>query len=165
MDERAITSTIDREAASRTFVFVDLEGVASRLVSRAIIRSDLVLIPMQASAVDAAQAARAVGLVREEEETVRRVIPYRVLFTRTSAAIATRAEKGIAAEMERAGIATLTNHLNERAAYKAVFEHKRSLSGLDPTLVNGVPAAVKNAEAVAAEVTDLLRTIMRGQAA
>ena len=45
------------------------------MVSRAIARSDLVLIPMQASAVDATQAARAVGLVREEEQVIGRSIP------------------------------------------------------------------------------------------
>src|SRR3954447_14649124 len=61
--EDRIVSVIDQERAGRQFVLVDLEGTASRMVSWAMTRSDLVLIPMQASAVDAAQAARAVGLV------------------------------------------------------------------------------------------------------
>src|SRR6476661_7594378 len=82
--ESRIVPVIDEERAARQFVIVDLEGTASRMVSRAIARSDLVLIPMQASAVDAAQAARAVGLVKEEEQVMRREIPFRVLLTRTS---------------------------------------------------------------------------------
>jgi Mrp family chromosome partitioning ATPase len=75
--ESRIVPVIDTERAERQFVIVDLEGTASRMVSRAIARSDLVLIPMQASAVDAAQAARAVGLVREEEQVIGRAIPLR----------------------------------------------------------------------------------------
>ena len=65
-----IAPAIDTEAAERQFVLIDLEGTASCMVSRAIGRSDLVLIPLQASALDAAEAARAVGLVTEEEQVL-----------------------------------------------------------------------------------------------
>lgn len=165
IDERTIISALDAEAAERQFVIVDLEGTASRLVSRALSRSDLVLIPMQASAVDAAQAARAVGLVQEEEQVVRRPIPYKVLFTRTSPAIPTRAEKAIIAEMGRNGIAVLRTHLNERAAFKAVFEHRKALHELDPALVNGLPAAIENAQKLAGEIVQVVRELMSKVAA
>ena len=68
--ESTVISVIQKEAKTRQFVIVDLEGTASRLVSRAIARASLVLIPLQGSAVDARQASRAVGLIREEEELV-----------------------------------------------------------------------------------------------
>ena len=165
ISESQILSAIDAESAERQFVLVDLEGTANRMVSRAITRSDLVLIPMQASAVDAVQAARAVGLVREEEQVVRRSIPYRVLFTRTSPAISTRAEKAIVAEMKRNGIAVLTTHLNERAAFKALFEFKRTLTELDPAAVNGLPAAIENANKLVGEVVQVVRGIMSEVAA
>lgn len=165
ISEREIISAIDAESAERQFVLVDLEGTASRMVSRALSRSDLVLIPMQASAVDAAQAARAVGLVREEEQVIRRQIPYRVLFTRTSPAIPTRAEKAIVAEMQRNGIAVLATHLNERAAFKALFAYKRTLAELDPEKVSGLPAAIENANKLAGEVVGVVRELAKGQAA
>src|SRR3954451_20477841 len=163
--ETQIVSVIDAERSARQFVIVDLEGTASRMVSRAMMRSDLVLIPMQASAVDAAQAARAVGLVREEEQVVRRSISYKVLFTRTSPAITTRAEKSIVAEMKRNGIAVLTTHLNERAAFKALFEFKRTLTELEPAAVNGLPAAIENANKLVGEVVQVVRGIMSEVAA
>ncbi len=119
--ESGIVSAIDAERAARQLVLVDLEDTASRMVSRAIMRSDLVLIPMQASAIDAAQAARAVSLVQEEEPVVGRANPFRVLFTRTSPAISTRNEKMIIDELRGAGIPVLTTHLNERAFYKSMF--------------------------------------------
>jgi chromosome partitioning protein len=72
------------------FVFVDLEGTASLLVSRAIAYSDFVIIPIQASSLDVRQAARAIQQVRNEEKIMQRSnplgrIPYRVLMTRTPA--------------------------------------------------------------------------------
>jgi chromosome partitioning protein len=78
-------STIDPESAERQFVVVDLKGAASLLVSRIISRSDLVLILMQERAVD---AARVVGISREEEQVIRRSISCSVLFTRMSPAAA-----------------------------------------------------------------------------
>jgi chromosome partitioning protein len=165
ISEREIVSAIDAESEARQFVLVDLEGTASRMVSRALSRSDLVLIPMQASAVDAAQAARAVGLIREEEQVIRRPIPYRVLFTRTSPAIPTRAEKAIVAEMETNKIAVLKNHLNERAAYKAIFANRQTLAELDQVKVSGVLAAIGNAERLAGEIVGVVRKLAKGDAA
>lgn len=165
ISERDIISAIDAESAERQFVLVDLEGTASRMVSRALSRSDLVLIPMQASAVDAAQAARAVGLIREEEQVIRRSIPYRVLFTRTSPAIPTRAEKAIVSEMQRNGITVLSTHLNERAAFKALFAYRRTLAELDPEKVSGVQAATENANKLAGEVVGVVRQLAKGEAA
>lgn len=158
-------STLDHEAAQRDAVIVDLEGAATRIVSRAIMRADLVIIPMQASAVDAQQAGRAVGLIRQEEEILRRAIPLRVLLTRTSPAVISRAQRAIEKEMRAAGIPCLKTQLNERAAYKAVFEYKLPLADLDPDKVNGLPGALANADSFADEVTEILRGIVAGRAA
>lgn len=165
LTESRIVSAIDEERRARQIVIVDLEGTASRMVSRAIARSDLVLIPMQASAVDAAQAARAVDLVREEEQLLEREIPLRVLLTRTSPQIPTRNEKLIIEELRSAGIPLLTTHLNERAAYKSVFTYRQALDELDPSLVNGLGAARQNAMTLVEELVDVLATITARKAA
>jgi chromosome partitioning protein len=157
--ESQIVSVIDAERAERQFVIVDLEGTASRMVSRAIARSDLVLIPMQASAVDAAQAARAVGLVREEEQVLNRAIPLRVVLTRTSPQIPTRNEKMIIAELRSAGIPMMRTHLNQRAAFSSLFTYKLTLDELDPAAVNGLEAAVTNAAAFSAEIVEVIRSL------
>jgi chromosome partitioning protein len=164
VSESRIIPVIDAERAERQFVIVDLEGTASRMVSRAIARSDLVLIPMQASAVDAAQAARAVGLVREEEQVLTRNIPLRVLLTRTSPQIPTRNEKMIIEELRAAGVPLLSAHLNERAAFKSLFTYRQTLEELDPAAVNGLQAAVSNADRLAGEIIEVIRNI-NGKAA
>jgi len=154
--ESNVITVIQQEARERQFVIVDLEGTASRLVSRAIARANLVLIPLQGSAVDARQASRAVALIHEEEEVVEREIPFRVVFTRTSPAIATRIDRKIMASLEAAGIAMLKTQLHERAAFKSMFVDKLALDELDPAQVNGLAAARENALALALELIALV---------
>jgi chromosome partitioning protein len=154
--ESTIVRVVTEERARQQFVFVDLEGTASRLVSRAISRADLVVIPLQASAVDARQASRAVALVQEEEETLGRRIDFRVLLTRTSPLIATRLEREIVAVLHAAELAQFTAHLNERQAFKAVFARRLALHELDASQVTGVAEAMANAEKLADELVDVL---------
>jgi chromosome partitioning protein len=135
---------------------VDLEGTANRLVSRAITQADLVLIPLQASALDSNEASRAVGLISEEEETLEgRVIPFRVIMTRTNPLITTKIEAGIYKALEDAQIPLLSVRLHERQAYKAIFVRRQSISELDDS-INGLEAAKENAERLAGEVVELI---------
>jgi chromosome partitioning protein len=154
--ESSIVRVTIEERARQQFVFVDLEGTASRLVSRAISRADLVVIPLQASAVDARQASRAVALVQEEEETLGRRINFRVLLTRTSSLIPTRLEREILGVLQAAGLPHFATHLNERQAFKAIFARRLALDELDAGQVSGIAEAMANAEKLADELVDVL---------
>src|SRR5215471_18379280 len=92
--ESEIVRTIKAQDADGRIVIVDLEGVASRLVSRAISQADLVLIPMRATTLDATIGVRALALVQEEEEALGRPIRRAVIFTMTKA-IVSKQHKGI----------------------------------------------------------------------
>src|ERR1700712_1866927 len=81
--ESEIVRTIKQLDSDGRIVIVDLEGVASRLVSRAISQADLVLIPMRATTLDATIGIRALALVQEEEEALGRSIRHAVVFTMT----------------------------------------------------------------------------------
>jgi chromosome partitioning protein len=150
---------VDQECAAKDLVIVDLEGVATRIMSRAVMRADLVLIPVQPSELDAQEAGRMVSLIRQEEKVIRQPIPFRIIMTRTSNAIPTKTTKTLIAEMAANGIPALRTQLNERVAYKAMFERKCSLVDLDSSQISGVPQAIKNANEVADEITDLLRSL------
>lgn len=156
ISESNITQKLDEYRRKYQFVFVDLEGTASRLMSRALARAQLVLIPIQASPTDAELAALAIHLIQEEEAAFEKTIPYQILFTRTSAAIPTRLEKAIVAQLQKGEVPVFRNHLNERSAFKSVFYHRLDLDELDPADVNGLPAARENALRVAAELVDLV---------
>lgn len=154
--ESTITSKLDEYRKKYQFVFVDLEGTASRLMSRALARAQLVIIPIQASPPDAELAARAIHLIREEEQAFEKTIPYRVLFTRTSPAIASKLETQITAQLKASEVPMFRNHLNERSAYKAMFFYQQDLEELDPKNVNGLPAARDNAFRLAEELVNLV---------
>jgi chromosome partitioning protein len=154
--ESTITSKLDEYRKKYQFVFVDLEGTASRLMSRALARAQLVIIPIQASPPDAELAARAIHLIREEEQAFEKTIPFRVLFTRTSPAIASKLETQITAQLKASEVPMFRNHLNERSAYKAMFYYQRDLEELDPRNVNGLPAARDNAFRLAEELVNLV---------
>jgi chromosome partitioning protein len=162
--EASIIAVIDECAQSYQFVFIDLEGTASRMVSRALSRSDLVIVPMQASAVDAAQAARAINLVQEEEAVLRRPISARILFTRTSPSIKTRNEQLIVEELNRVGVPMFRRHLHQRTAYQSLFTYRLTLEELDSAKVNGLPAAIENAYALTAEMVGLVQDLQENAA-
>jgi chromosome partitioning protein len=154
--EDTIISAIEDAQKASEFVIVDLEGTASVMVAYATSRANLFIIPSQGSHLDGKQAARAVRLVRKQEEAFRMKIPTAVLFTRTSAAIPTRDLKSIEAPLNEQGVPVYQVRIIERAAYRALFAYGGTLSTLDQSKVSGVPAALANAKAFADETIAML---------
>lgn len=155
--EDSIIDAIEQAATESAFVVVDLEGTASMMVGYAISRADLVVIPTQGSQLDAAEAVKAIRLVRRQERAFNRSIPLAVLFTRTSAAIRPRSLQSIEAEFLQNDIRMFGTQIHERDAYRAIFSFGGTLAGLDRGQVTNVKAAIANARAFAAEVVALLK--------
>ena len=118
--EADIVRTIKSNDQDGHIVVVDLEGVASRPVSRAISQADLVLTPMRATTLDATIGARALQLIAEEEEALDRKIPHAVVFTMTKA-IVSKQHKGIEASLRDQGVDVIDPPLMERAAFSGLF--------------------------------------------
>ncbi len=156
--ETNIIKVIEQESALRQFVFVDLEGTASRLVSRAISRADLVIVPLQPSPLDSEEGGRALALIAEEEEVLKRRINSAVVLTRTNPVIKTRHERAIITGLERAGLHLMREQLHQRQAYQAMFAHGSTLEELNTSEVNGIEEARKNAIALAGELIELVAT-------
>ena len=155
--EATIIDEIEAAAARVPFVIVDLEGTASMTVAYAISRADLVIVPTQGSQLDAAEAAKAIRLIRQQERAFGRRIPHAVLFTRTSAAIRPRTLQHIREEMAQNSVPAFETQMHEREAFRAIFSFGGVLSGLNAGQVSGLEAAVRNAQAFAAEVVALLK--------
>jgi chromosome partitioning protein len=158
VSERTIIRTIDEQATRATFVIVDLEGTASRMIPYAMSRADLVVIPTRGSVLDAVEAVAAIREVKQQEEAFRISIPAVVLFTCTSAAIRPRTLSSIEAEFAANGVSVLKTRLHDREAFRALFSFGGTLAGLDPASVRNIPAAIENAQALAREVVAVLRT-------
>lgn len=157
ISESTIIEEIEAAEEKSTFVVVDLEGTASMMVAYAISRADLAIIPMQGSQLDAAEAAKAIKLIRQQEKAFRRQIPYAILYTRTSAAIRPRTLHHIQEEFKKHGVLAFKTHIHERDAFRAIFSFGGTIKSLDPQQVSNLEAAVGNARAFTGEVIALLR--------
>lgn len=142
--EDNIIDLIDSENTSkRKFVFVDTEGARSMLSQTAMSIADLVIIPMQPSAIEADQVAVLVKLMNTQQRIARRIIPYKILFNRTGF-ISTRMEKRIRQSLEDANISTFNIDLSERVAFKSIFEDQLTLYELEKERVSGLEKAKDN---------------------
>ena len=155
--EGEMIQTIERLAQTHSIVIIDLEGAASRMTSRALARSHLVLVPFNQSPVDAELAATAVALIHEEGEALGRKIPFRLVRSRDSAAVTTKSSRRIASAIEDAGLPTLPVGLVERAAYRDIYEFGSLLSELDPNETAGLARAQENAQLLAEAVINALK--------
>jgi chromosome partitioning protein len=151
--ESEIVRTIKQLDADGRIIIVDLEGVASRLVSRAISQADLVLTPMRATTLDATIGVRALALIEEEEEALGRPIKHAVVFTMTRA-IRSKQHTAIEKSLKGQGVDFINPPLMERAAFSALFEFGGDLRTL-PAQGRMEPAAV-NAAAFAQAVYNRL---------
>lgn len=154
--EDTIIDTVERVAATADLTIVDIAGAAQMLASDVMSRSDLVIIPIQASFLDAKQASRAISMIQLIEKRFRMSIPYALLLTRVSPAITTREQKSIEAQLAEGQVPVLRTALNERAAFKSMFSMGKTIWTLDPKYVSGLEKAQANAEEFTADVLQKL---------
>lgn len=156
-----IVTTIKNADGDGKIVIVDLEGVASQLVSRAISQADLVIVPMQPTALDAEIGSEALALVREEEEALNRSIRHAVVLTKTSAAVKSRVQTELENQLRAAEIDMIEPSLVARAAFSELFAHGGDLTLMlnNPEIVTGgkVDKALANATAFTEAVYERLK--------
>jgi chromosome partitioning protein len=155
--EDAILDDIEAAANAADFVIVDLEGTANLAAGFAVTAADLVVVPLQRSLLDAGEAAKAVKLVKMQSKVTGRNIPVSLLLTRTSLAIRTKALKRMLSSMDSKKIDSFETEMNEREAFRAVFDHTATLSQLKESQVSGLDKARQNAAEFAAEVLRKLK--------
>lgn len=157
ISEATIIDEIENAAGKTPFVVVDLEGTASMMVAYAISRADLVIIPIQGSQLDAAEGAKAIRLIKQQEKAFHKTIPFAILFTRTNPALKPRTLTHIQEEFRKHDIRSFRVQIHEREAYRALFSFGGSLETLDPSQVGNLDKAIANAREFAAETVSMLR--------
>ncbi|KQT50271.1 chromosome partitioning protein ParA [Aureimonas sp. Leaf454] len=163
--EDTVVDAIEEAERVAQFVIVDLEGTASLMVSNAIGMADLVVIPIQGSSMDAKGGAKTIKLIRNQEKMSRRKIAHAVVLTRTGAAIASRALRNVAEQLQAGGIEIFNTAIVERAAYRDLFDYGGTLATLDPKQVSNIEKAAQNAREFAGEVLARLKSAVAEKAA
>lgn len=153
--ERSIHDEISEAKKGNDFVIVDLEGAATRLNAFAMGESDLVIIPMGDEQPDAEGAIETLAQLALEARAMRREIPVRILFCRTKAAVKSRLEKSLNAQV-RNKVGSFTTELHQRTTFSSLHSVGGSFEDLNPAEVTGVDKAIENAERFAQELLGVL---------
>ena len=127
--DRDSFTTMFREttaAGATDHILIDLAGAREATALKAIARSDLVVIPAQASEPDLREALVVASDVRDVAEEKGAPIPYRLLLTKMSP-LRTRVTDFVYQELARHNLPIFRTVLVERVAYKEMF-----LTGVPP---------------------------------
>lgn len=119
-------------------ILIDLAGTREATALKAIARSDLVVIPAQASEPDLREALVIAGDVKDVAEEKGAPIPYRMLLTKMSP-LRTRVTDFVYRELERHGFPIFRTVIVERVAYREMF-------------LTGQPPAMSDTHGAGAEV-------------
>jgi chromosome partitioning protein len=157
VDEENIIDTIGEARKRARYVIVDLEGRASGRITNALLVSNLALIPMQGSALDSNEAARAFKNVRVSKHRDKPLKFAAVLAkTQASSRLWSRELKQIIAGMKEAGIPMIGTALADRGAFRALFSFGGTLATMNDKDVGSLETARANAAAFTLDVLNIL---------
>jgi chromosome partitioning protein len=135
-------------------ILIDLAGAREATVLKAIARSDLVVIPAQASEPDLREALVVVSDIRDVAEEKGGPIPYRLLLTKMPS-LRTRVTDFAYQELARLGLPIFRTVMVERVAYKEMF-----LTGSPPAVTETGGAGAEIA-ALASEMEEIVKETQR----
>ena len=127
-------------------------------MTNALLVSNLALIPMQGSALDSNEAARAFKNVKQVSKAREKPLKFAAALAKTQAStrLWPRDLKQIIAGMREAGIPVIDTALAERGAYRAIFSIGGTLATLKDKDVGSLETARANAAAFTLNVLQLL---------
>jgi ATPases involved in chromosome partitioning len=157
--DREVMSKVVELHATHDYVVIDTEGTAHMTVGYALARTDLAIMPISLSQLDVDQAGRAIGYLEAQGEVQNRKIPYRLLFTKTTAAFQTRVEKAIRQDAAEDNVVYFETTLVNRQAFIEMFVKRATLWELESMDISGVPRAIENAIAFAREVAGICKEL------
>ena len=150
-DQDSIGEIIQSLTDALDVVICDLQGSASVAMIHAIHYADLVLIPVQPSNDDLKSCHSTARHVIQAGKSARRVIPYRIVFSRASTGFRPEVERVVEEALESAGLPRLKTPVFERTAFK-----RASFSRVAPIFDDPEGGAAKNIIAFYAEVRNTL---------
>lgn len=151
--EANILASIKSAKATADYVFVDLPGVSSKLTLLGLARSDLIVIPVQASEMDIHDALETIENVRQAGEAADRTISSCFLLSRWPVSIESRAAKETRKRLSAKAPDTLVlkTPLMDRTAFKEM-----TFNGAPPGIGEPDGNAAANVAAIRREVLSLL---------
>ncbi|WP_299082978.1 ParA family protein [uncultured Ruegeria sp.] len=141
-----LESNIEKASGQAEFVLLDTEGTENARSALAAQLADLVLIPMQYSALDLNEATKVRTFLTKLETRTGRARPNVIVPTRVPAAIRSRTQKGIGDQLTAQGFPVLDPPVLEKDAYRQIFSEGCLLQDLPPA--PALTSAHQNAQAL-----------------
>lgn len=140
------------------YILVDLPGIRSPLLAKAIGLSDHVLIPIQGCAMDAQGGAHVLELLQYLDDRLGLKVPHSVVLTRVNSLVTTRALLAVKGLLAQRSVDVLNVPIIERSAFRDVFDCGGTLHTMDTNRISNLDKARENARLYA---EDVLRRVPR----
>lgn len=148
-----IVEAIKEARESALYTIIDLEGTANMRGTHAVAMSDLAIIPLQNSYMEANAAAKTMTMIKDQGANT----PFALLFARVrSTAIATTSQRNIERELAATDVRVFSTQLIEREAFKRLFWDGGTLDQLPGNIYN-LDGAISNARSFAKETVAIIK--------
>jgi chromosome partitioning protein len=152
--EENVQHVIDELKTKYQTILVDTGGFRNRTTIRALIKSDLAIIPLKPSADDVSSAIDTYNLIKELNETAELInnpIKYRMVLTMTQQG--TVIARHIRSELQGAGYPILKSEMYHRVAYP-----EAALVGLSPCITDPEGAAARDIAIMIKEINEVIKS-------
>jgi chromosome partitioning protein len=136
-----LMSEIQRLKSRCDYCLIDLSGTTAHMRALCFALSDLVLVPMQGSAMDARGAAETIGLMQIVAENRRTLINTSVLLTRVNPLVVTNAVKYAINIVHNLSVPLFRTPTIERSAYRDMFTLSADLLRIDQPAISNLSKA------------------------
>jgi len=146
--EENVSNIIEDIKGKYSRIIIDTGGFRNRTTIRALVKSDLALIPLKASSDDVAGALETHALIQEINKTPERLtnpIKYRMLLTMTSQGIILA--KQLRSELEALGYLLLKSEMYHRIIYP-----ETAIKGLSPCITDPDGPAARDISLIVSEI-------------
>jgi chromosome partitioning protein len=135
------------------YIIIDLSGASDVMNALAFALSDLVLVPMQGSAVDARGAAHTIELINLVAQNRRSMINTSVVLTRVSPLVVTNSVRYATRIISALGVAFLEVPILERSAFRDMFSHMTNLFNASEATISNIAKARRDIAVLTDAVT------------
>eukprot|EP01035_Chromulina_nebulosa_P028766 gene28766-38023_t len=150
--EETVSGVIKEIKENYDFLIVDTGGFRNKTTVRALIETDLAIIPLKPSADDVSGALETHNLINELNKTPERIarpIRYRMIITMSQQG--TIIAKHVRSELEQLGYLVLNSEMHHRVAYP-----EAAINGLSPCITDPEGPAARDITNIIKELSDYI---------
>lgn len=150
--EESVSEVIEEFKKQYNYIIVDTGGFRNRTTVRALVSTDLAIIPLKPSADDVAGALETYNLIKELNRTPERIsnpIKYKMIITMSQQN--TVITRHVRRELEQLGYLVLKSEIYHRVAYP-----ESAINGLSPCITDQDGAAARDINQIIKELSECL---------